>query len=161
MQNSIFDLDGSVIDSSHRYQSLENGDIDLPFWLENNTPENCHKDTLLPTVRTMRKDYKAGCTIIVCTARVLSAWDYEFFMNNDIPYHFMLDRPNGCVSGDSALKDMQLRIYAHQHNISWARFCRESMFFEDNDSVLSHMRDIGIPTIDAKMWNRQLRMNRA
>ena len=33
----IWDLDGTVIDSSHRYSTLENGDIDLPRWIADNT----------------------------------------------------------------------------------------------------------------------------
>ena len=72
MQHSIFDLDGTVINSKHRYRSLENGDIDLPYWIENNTRENCQKDSLLPAIRTLRNDHRAGCKIIICTARVLS-----------------------------------------------------------------------------------------
>jgi hypothetical protein len=158
MQISVFDLDGTVVCSKHRYKSLVGGGIDLPYWIANNTAANCHKDSLLPTVRTMRKDYKAGCTVIVCTARVLSAWDYEFFMNNDIPYHVMLDRPAGCTINDADLKEMQLRLYAHSQNISWAKFCMTSMFFEDADIVLDRMAEIGMPTIDARDWNKQLSM---
>jgi len=158
MQNVIFDLDGTVIDSSHRYRKLECGGIDLPYWKKSNTKENCFKDSLLPTVRTLRADYKAGCTIIICTARVLSHWDYEFLMNNDIPFTFMLDRPDGCTFGDADLKEMQLRLHAHNQNVSWARFCQTAMFFEDADTVLNRMGDIGIPTIDARDWNKQLSM---
>ena len=158
MQIVIFDLDGTVIDSSHRYRKLECGGIDLPYWIENNTRENCMLDTLLPAVRTMRKDHKAGCTILVCTARVLSEWDYEFFMSNDIPYHVMLDRPEGFGLNDADLKEFQLRLYAHSKGISWAKFCQTSMFFEDAEIVLKRMDEIGIPTIDARLWNKQLSM---
>ena len=35
----IFDLDGTVIDSSHRQLALPNGDIDLTHWRENSTKE--------------------------------------------------------------------------------------------------------------------------
>jgi hypothetical protein len=157
-QISIFDLDGTVIDSSHRYTTLPNGGIDLPAWIRDNTRENCFKDSLLPAVRTMRKDYKANGTVIVCTARVLSDWDYEFFMTNNIPYHVMLDRPLGCALGDADLKEFQLRLFAHNNGLSWAKFCTISSFFEDADTVLDRMDKIGVPTIDARLWNKQLSM---
>ena len=46
----IFDLDGCVIDSLHRYKTLndENIRIDLEHWIENYTPEKISQDTLLP-----------------------------------------------------------------------------------------------------------------
>jgi len=156
MQHSIFDLDGTVIDSSHRYRTLENGNIDLPYWMKNNTREGCFKDSLLPAIHTMRRDYKSPCTVIVCTARVLSEWDYEFFHENDILYDVMLDRPLGCELPDSLLKEFHLRLYAHNQGISWVRFCETSSFFEDSRAVLNHMKKIGIPTIDAVKWNKLL-----
>jgi len=156
MQNAIFDLDGTVICSKHRYSALENGGIDLPAWIRDNTRENCAKDTLLPTIRTMRNDFKMGFNVIVCTARVLSEWDYEFFMSNDIPYHVMLDRPAGCALGDADLKEFQLRLYAHQNGISWMKFCETSMFFEDAQCVLDRMEIIGIETTDSRIWNKKL-----
>ena len=154
MQYVIFDLDGTVVCSKHRYRALSNGGIDLPFWIESNTRENCFKDTLLPTVKTMRRDFlNPDCMVIVCTARVLSDWDFEFFMHHNIPYDVMLDRPSGCELNDADVKEFQLRLYAHQNSISWQRFCRTSMFFEDADIVLDRMDKIGIPTIDARQWN--------
>lgn len=158
MQNVIFDLDGTVICSKHRYTALENGSIDLDAWIRDSNREKCLQDSLLPTVKTMRLDYKNGCNVIVCTSRVLSEWDYEFFMENDIPYHVMLDRPLGCTLDCAELKEFQLRLYAHQNGISWAKFCQTSMFFEDADSVLERMLIIGLPTIDSRLWNKQLSM---
>lgn len=158
MQTSIFDLDGTVINSKHRYTALENGGIDLNAWIRDNTRENCFKDTLLPTVRTLRADYKAGCNVVICTARVLSEWDYEFFMENNIPFHTMLDRPMGCDLSDVVMKEFQLRNYAHQGGISWNTFCESSMFFEDVSSILDRMDEIGMPTIDARLWNYKLSM---
>jgi hypothetical protein len=32
------------------------------------------------------------------------------------------------------------------------------MFFEDADTVLKRMDEIGISTIDARLWNKQLSM---
>jgi phosphoglycolate phosphatase-like HAD superfamily hydrolase len=157
MQNVIFDLDGTIICSKHRYRSLENGGIDLPYWIQSNTRENCFKDTVLPAIRTIRSDYKNGCNIIICTARVLSKWDFEFFDFMNIPFHHMLDRRDS-ILGDADLKELRLRNYCSNNGISWAKFCQTSMFFEDADTVLERMEKIGIPTIDARLWNKQLSM---
>ena len=51
MQYKIWDLDGTVIDSSHRYSTLPNGDIDLPRWIADNTKANIERDSLLPLAR--------------------------------------------------------------------------------------------------------------
>lgn len=154
MNHVIYDLDGTVIDSSHRYSTLENGGIDLTAWINDNTRENCFKDTLLNCVHTMRLDYaNSDCIVVVCTARVLSDHDYEFFMENNIPYNVMLDRPDGCTMNDADLKEFRLRLYAHEIGYSWEKFCRTSQFFEDADCVLERMDKIGIPTIDARLWN--------
>jgi len=158
MQTALFDIDNTIVCSKHRYTALPNGDIDLLAWVRDNTRENCFKDSLLPAIRTLRNDYRFGFTVILCTARVLSAWDYDFFKENDIPFHVMLDRPKGCMFGDADLKEFQLRLYAHQHKISWRRFCETSMFFEDNPSVLDRMAEIGIETVDAVAWNKKLAM---
>ena len=78
MQYKIWDLDGTVIDSSHRYSTLANGDIDLPRWIADNTRENIERDTLLPLARLMQSNYAHGDVVIICTARVLGVWDKVF-----------------------------------------------------------------------------------
>jgi hypothetical protein len=35
----IYDLDHTLLDSSHRQATLPNGDLDLAHWIENSTPE--------------------------------------------------------------------------------------------------------------------------
>ena len=44
----IYDLDHTVIDSSHRAATLPNGSIDLDHWREHSTPELIARDRLLP-----------------------------------------------------------------------------------------------------------------
>lgn len=156
MQNSIFDLDGTVICSKHRYTALPDGGIDLPAWIRDSTRENCFKDSLLPAVRTMRRDFKAGCRVIICTSRVMSEWDFDFLKANNVPYHVMLDRPLSCKLPCADYKEWRLREYAKSIHMSWAKFCQTSMFFEDSDTVLNRMNLIEMPTIDAREWNYYL-----
>ena len=73
----IFDLDGTVIDSSHRKLAKPDGSLDLEHWIDNCTPEKIAADSLLPLVSLMRKNWRGGHTVLVCTARVLSDADYN------------------------------------------------------------------------------------
>lgn len=156
-QYMVFDLDGTVVCSKHRYTALDSGGIDLPAWIRDNSRENCKLDGLLPALRTLRNDYKAGCHIVICTARVLSEWDYEFFMENDIPYHTMLSRPLGMTAEDADFKEFHLRMFAYNEGISWAKFCETALFYEDANCVLDRMEKIGIPTVNANEWNNLVR----
>lgn len=152
----VYDLDGTVICSLHRKATLEDGSLDLEHWIENSTPEKVASDSLLPLVSLMRKNWRTGHTIIVCTARVLSDADYAFFLENDIPFHTMLSRPEGCTMSDHTLKDIQLRLYAQNLGISWKRFCSESVLYDDNGQVLKHLGNIGMTTRDAVTLNKVL-----
>ena len=44
----IYDLDGTIIDSSHRATHDENGNIDLSDWKAKSTKEMIFQDDLLP-----------------------------------------------------------------------------------------------------------------
>ena len=153
----ILDIDGTVVCSLHRKLTRADGSLDLEHWVENCTAEKIAQDTLLPLAETMRKAYYSGIhTVIVCTARVLSDADYSFFLEHNLPYHFMLDRPEGCNMADSDLKDIQLRIFAHNQGISWAKFASQSVCFDDNHSVLDRMKLSGIAAVDATVLNRTM-----
>ena len=40
---SIFDMDGTIIDSSHRQATLPDGTLNLSAWIKNATPENLQR----------------------------------------------------------------------------------------------------------------------
>jgi hypothetical protein len=155
--HSIFDLDRTIICSEHRKAVLPDGSLDLNHWIENNRPELIRLDSLLPLAVTMRKTYHSGLhTVLVCTARVLGVADYEFFTAHNLPFHHMLDRPNGCNMVDHELKDVQLRIFAHQQGISWQKFASQSVIYDDNENVLTRMSEIGLATVNAVEMNKVL-----
>ena len=68
----IYDLDGTIIDSSHRRATKPNGEIDLDKWRENNTRDYIFKDELLPMYWQLVNDYKNGDIVVICTARELN-----------------------------------------------------------------------------------------
>ena len=79
-----FDLDGCLIDSSHRYRrDPETGRIDLAHWIENCNPEMVAKDTLLPTAEYYKKCVAdPEVYTVIATARVFNPEDYEFVKEN-------------------------------------------------------------------------------
>ena len=71
----IFDLDHTVIDSSHRQLSRAVGSLDLALWIAINTRSKIMADSLLPLADQWRKAYAKGSEIVVCTARVIGQDD--------------------------------------------------------------------------------------
>ena len=143
----IFDLDHTVIDSSHRQSTLECGSLDLANWIENNTPENISRDTLLPLADLWKTLDKQGQMIGVCTARVLQDADYEFLADNGLEYDFILSRPMGDSSKDDDLKERLLG----EAGITPDRI---TAFFDDNEAVLKRLKELNIEAFDAKIFNK-------
>ena len=153
----IYDLDHTVIDSTHRQATLADGSLDLAHWIENNTPEKIAQDSLLPLAKQMRENFKRGAEIVVCTARVLQCADYEFLREHGLRAHAILSRPIGDNTSDHLLKERLLREYARKRGISWARFCKFSTMLDDNQNVIVHLTGLGLWIYDAVPFNERLR----
>ena len=136
MQTYIFDLDHTVIDSSHRQLTKADGSLDLAHWIENNTPQKIAADKLLPLADTMRERIAHGREVIICTARVMGEHDYQFLKDHGLFVPVILSRPMGDNSPDWVLKQLLLRQYASDTGRSWARFCRSAVMYDDNESVI-------------------------
>ena len=79
----IYDLDGVLVDSSHRMRRHSDGSVDLAHWIEHDTEENINKDTLLPLAANYKKDIiNPQVYVIICTARELVAQDFRFVRDN-------------------------------------------------------------------------------
>ena len=70
----IFDLDGTTVDSRHRTTMPFN----LAYWNENATRENILKDALMQLSKKMVELIGFGYEVVICTARTLSKYDYEY-----------------------------------------------------------------------------------
>jgi hypothetical protein len=150
----IYDLDHTVINSTHRQATLADGSLDLAHWIENNTPEKILADSLLPLAKQMRENFKRGAEIVVCTARVMQCADYEFLREHGLHAHAILSRPEGDSTPDWLLKDKMLRRYARERGLSWARLCATSVMMDDNASVITHLNSQGLTVYDAVELNR-------
>lgn len=148
---AIYDMDGTIVDSSHRYRTIvdENGErIDLDYWRENEY--RAMDDGLLP----MFEQYKAdladpNCYVIIATARVMNAPDWQFV--NEIlgmPDYFISRNPGDSQSGKT-LKINGLAKFFNLVQFKTADF----VFYEDNISYLKavcdrfNIRGVYIPSV--------------
>tara|TARA_R110000868_G_scaffold48807_1_gene157998 strand:+ start:1011 stop:1496 length:486 start_codon:yes stop_codon:yes gene_type:complete len=153
----IFDLDHTVIDSSHRQITLADGSLDLDNWIANCTQEKIMADKLLPLAQHWRTFQAAGNEIVVCTARVMGKWDNVFLADHGLTADAILSRPLGCTDADADLKETLLRDYAQKTGRSWARFSRNAAMYDDNMGVLLRLESIGIACYNALSLNAILK----
>jgi hypothetical protein len=146
MIHFIFDLDGTTIDSSHRQLAKADGSLDLAHWIENSKPEKVMQDKLLPLGKEWRMLAASGFPIkvIVCTARVMGAADFQYLEDHGLHYDVCLSRVCGDTTPDEDMKELKLRQLARDLNLSWARFCHSAIMFDDNPTTVKRMNDIGI-----------------
>ena len=150
----IFDLDHTVIDSSHRQLTKADGSLDLTHWRENCTHEKIMGDTLLPLARTMQDAINNGQNVIICTARVLGRSDIIFLAKHGLLASVILSRPEGDNTPDAELKTRLLKQHCQTVGITWARFTRSAYMFDDNANVLAEMKSHGITALNAIKINQ-------
>lgn len=150
----IFDLDGTVICTKHRYRNLPDGTIDLDYWFANAVPEKIAQDTLLPLASTMKHYYADNHYIVICTARTMSTADYDY-VNKNLPYHVLLSRPENDFSGDGELKSNLLNQWAKRRNLpeNWRE---NAIMFDDNIKVIQRMIADKLLCYDAAALNAKL-----
>lgn len=120
----IFDLDGTVVDSSHRYKADETGTVDIKHWRANSTASLIARDKELPLADFWRYAVKQGKPVIVCTARVMKSADYEWLAKHRLVADLILSR-NGETDNRSAVQQKVEQL---------ARFAplkKSVIFFED------------------------------
>lgn len=148
---AIYDMDGTIVDSSHRYRTItdENGErIDLEYWRENEY--RAMEDGLLPMFAQYEKDLAdPECYTIIATARVMNAPDWQFV--NEIlgmPDYF-ISRNAGDSQSGKTLKINGLAKFFNLVNFKNADF----VFYEDNISYLKavcdrfNIRGVYIPSV--------------
>lgn len=151
----IFDLDGTVIDSTHRQATLADGSLDLAHWFENNTPDKIMGDSLLPLAASMRAIMAAGHKVIICTARAIQNADKLFLALNGLAYDALLHREQGNMESDASLKIRLLETYFIGQGFDNAAQAKAIMF-DDNLKVIDAMRSIGIHCYDATKINQKI-----
>jgi len=142
----IFDLDGTVVDSSHRCQLDNSGQLDLNLWIKNSTYENIFKDTLLPLANFMKKVSQQGHYVWVCTARYMQQADYDYLTENGISPSVILSRSLKDDRADHILKRRMVKKL-----ISLRPFSNiERIFFDDKQENLDALNDLMTECVLAK-----------
>jgi hypothetical protein len=152
----IFDLDHTVVDSSHRQATRPDGSLDLDHWREHSTAKLIERDTLLPLAHEWRKIHRKGGEIIVCTARVMSIHDYRYLTSRGLFSPTIISRRDGDNTPDDLLKLRGLKQYCRTKRISWGAFCRSTVMFDDNQGVINTLANHGLTVHNALEINERL-----
>lgn len=140
MKLRIYDMDGTIVDSSHRYRTIIGPDnierIDLDYWRANEY--RAMEDGLLPLAKQYMADIADPETyVIIATARVMGVADWQFV--NDVlgkPNYFISRKPNDSISGK------QLKINGLQKFFNLRNFrAADAIFYEDNIQYLKAVCD--------------------
>ena len=136
---AIYDMDGTIVDSSHRYRTTvdENGErIDLEYWRENEF--RAMDDSLLPLAEQYRADLAdPECYTIIATARVMNGPDWQFVKEILGEPDYFISRPADSNVSGKTLKINGLAKFFNLVNFKDADF----VFYEDNISYLKAVCD--------------------
>ena len=136
---AIYDMDGTIVDSSHRYRTIcdENGErIDLDYWRENEY--RAMDDALLPMASQYRQDLKdPNCYVIIATARVMNEPDWKFVREILGEPDYLISRPAGSNISGKTLKINGLAKFFNLVNFKDA----DVVFYEDNVQYLKAVCD--------------------
>lgn len=136
---AIYDMDGTIVDSSHRYRTIvdDAGErIDLDYWRENEAL--AMNDGLLPLYEQYRKDLQdENCYVIIATARVMNSPDWQFVDEILGKPDYFISRKSGDSQSGKTLKISGLAKFFNLVTFKNADF----VFYEDNVSYLKAVCD--------------------
>lgn len=136
---AIYDMDGTLVDSSHRYRTIidDAGErIDLEYWREHE--KDAMNDTLLPMAEQYKKDLLDPNTyVIIATARVMHDPDWQFVREVLGEPDYFISRRDGDTQSGKTLKINGLARFFNLLNFRDADF----VFYEDNVSYLKAVCD--------------------
>ena len=146
---NIFDLDGTVIDSSHRRQYNADGTLNISAWRKC-TRDMIMRDSLLPLASVMRELIASNKMVAICTARVLGKADWEYLEMHQILPRIIISRIEGDTTPDAEFKPRQLQ---------WsfgAGLLMQSQMWEDMPEIRASVSKLGILAIDPIPFNKVL-----
>lgn len=144
---SIYDMDGTIVDSSHRYRTV-NGKIDLDYWRANEY--RAMEDGLLPLADQYMDELRdPSVYVIIATARVMGTADWQFVHEIlGVPDYFISRKPGDSISGGL------LKVNGLQKFFNLRQFRKaDAVFYEDNVNYLKtvcdhfNIRGVYIPSV--------------
>ena len=154
MKYVIFDLDATVIDSSHRQITKPDGSLDLRAWKKNSTYDKVMRDSLLPLANHWKTiQEKKNVYIAVITARVMADADHDYLRFKPLKADRIMSRAFFDHRPDHEMKRQKILNFLFDNNIKdWSKVT----FYDDNKNVLQMLLDLGINAKDSIKINKEL-----
>ena len=154
MKYVIFDLDATVIDSSHRQITKPDGSLDLRAWKKNSTYDKVMRDSLLPLANHWKTiQEKKNVYIAVITARVMGDADFHYLAYKGLKADKIMSRAFFDHRPDHIMKKQKIITFLFERNIkNWSNVT----FYDDNKNVLQMLLDLGINAKDSIKINKEL-----
>ena len=151
----LFDLDNTVVDSSHRTPILDNVDLDLKSYIEMQNKEFIYKDKPLPLMSIMLRLILSGEEVGIVTARKMTKYDYSFLKRFKIKTNIILSRDKiHKIKRNQSLESLKTIYYGsdHEYKRLWFRFLKEKYplseyriyMFDDKDKILTVAKEEGL-----------------
>lgn len=145
----VYDLDGVLVDTSHRYRTDENGATDMQYWIANHTAEKIALDRLLPHAKQYLSDtLDPEIYTILCTVRTMHELDLEFIVGRlGVPDKIlMVGEPHPPYTKDFILKRRALQ---RMFNLMVLQKLPRTLW-EDNRVTIDRLADMFTHTIYVK-----------
>ncbi len=154
MKYVIFDLDATVIDSSHRQITKADGSLDLAAWKKNSTYAKVMRDSLLPLANHWKRIQELkNVYIAVLTARVMGDADFHYLAFKGLKADKIMSRAFFDHRPDHIMKKQKIITFLLERNIkNWSNVT----FYDDNKNVLNMLLDLGINAKDSIKINQEL-----
>ena len=132
----IYDMDGTIVCSLHRYRTIDGARIDLQYWRDNS--DLAYQDSLLPMAEQYKADLQDDeCFFIIASARVMGDEDWRFVRDIlGMPDYFISRKLDDTRSG-GVLKIKGLQKFFNLKPFKNA----EITFYEDNIQYLKTVCD--------------------
>lgn len=144
----VFDLDQTIISSTHRCKFLANGDLDLDDW-RNHTAKEILQDELLPLGYFCKYLIENQHTVWFCTARHMQIADYDLLENLGLgDVKIIISRAIEDSRPDAEYKKAKLEwaIYGLDHY-------EQIVFFDDKKDIRDEVSKLGIICLDPRSIN--------
>lgn len=137
---AIYDMDGTIVDSLHRYRTVKGADgverIDLQYWRDNE--HRAFDDSFLPMVEQYHADKACPDTyVVIATARVMGDADWRFVREKLGEPDYFISRKNGDSRSGALLKVLGLRRLLSLKQFKGL----PGIFYEDNVAYLKAVCD--------------------
>jgi phosphoglycolate phosphatase-like HAD superfamily hydrolase len=152
---AVFDLDETLIDSSHRTPNKPDGTLDLDKYFAMKNRKSIFEDSLLPLADTFKRLDRKENYVVICTARAMNQDDWDFLAAHGLDAHLVLCRP--LDGSENHIKDAALKARKIQRLRNLKQFRgKPVVMFDDAIPVIRAMRQIGVACLNAVKVNQRL-----